>query len=381
MDYNNILADSFISEKIKHEAEAYFKKYNLTQKQAQNALKKIENLYKRTLYEPGEAIGVIAAQSISEPATQMTMRTYHTAGSVVKQVSLGLPRLIEIVDARKEATTPIMEIYMDPEHNNKEAATRIAKKIKETKLKNVVLEDIIDLVNLVIEIKLDTDYLKDLQIKEDDLAKLLKKQVRGYEIQVKGNKMELKSKKEDVTIKDLQKAKLKIFDVRLRGLRGIEQAMVTKKRDEWMITTIGSNMRKVIKFDGIDSKRIFSNNIREIGRLFGIEAARNAIIKEACGTLADQGLIIDPRHIILVGDMMTMEGKINAIGRYGISGNKRSVFARANFETTVKHLTEAAVKGEIDHLDSIVENILINQVAPVGTNVCDIVFKPKKSNK
>lgn len=381
MDYTKILSESFISEKIKQEAEGYFKKYNLTQKQAENALKRIEDLYKRTLYEPGEAVGVIAAQSISEPATQMTMRTYHTAGSVVKQVSLGLPRLIEIVDARKEATTPIMEIYMDAEHNSKEAATNIAKKIKETKLKNVVLEDIIDLVNLVIEIKLDAEYLKDLQMKEDDLAKLLKKQIRGYEIQVKGNKMELKSKKEDATIKDLQKAKLKVFDVKLKGLRGIEQAMVTKKRGEWMITTIGSNMRKVLKFDGIDHKRIFSNNIREIGRLFGIEAARNAIIKEACGTLADQGLTIDPRHIILVGDMMTMEGKINAIGRYGISGNKRSVFARANFETTVKHLTEAAVKGEVDHLDSIVENILINQVAPVGTNVCDIVFKPKKSNK
>ena len=381
MSYEEILSNSILSDKMKLETDNYLKKYNATKKQAVNILKRIEEKYKKMSYEAGEAVGVIAAQSISEPATQMTMRTYHTAGSVVKQVSLGLPRLIEILDARKEASTPIMQIYLNKEYSNKDNATKIAKEIKETKFKNMVLEDVIDLVNLVIEMKLDNNYLKNSEMNKEDIIKLINKQIKGYDIVFEGNKIELKSKKEDVTIKDLQKIKLKIFDIRLKGLTGIEQAMVTKGNDEWVITTIGSNLKKVIKIEGIDSTRVYSNNIKEIEKLFGIEAARNAIIKEACDTLADQGLIVDPRHIVLVSDMMTITGEIKAIGRYGISGSKRSVLAKANFETTVKHLTDAAVKGDIDNLDSIIENILINQVAPVGTCICDIVFKPKKSKK
>ena len=74
---------------------------------------------------------------------------------------------------------------------------------------------------------------------------------------------------------------------------------------------------------------------------------------------------------------MTISGRVNAIGRYGIAGSKKSVLARANFETTVKHLTSAAVSGEVDRLNSMIENILINQVAPIGTCLCDVVFKPK----
>jgi len=309
------------------------------------------------------------------------MRTYHTAGSVVKQVSLGLPRLIEVVDARREPSTPIMQLYLEKKYNNREDATRIAKNIKETKLKNMVLEDIIDLVNLVIEINIDKNYLKDMEMNEEEIIKLINKQVKGYDVSFKGTNLELKSKKDDATIRDLQEAKLKVFDMRLKGISGIEQAMVTKEGDNWMITTMGSNIKKVIKIEGIDSTRVYTNNIKEVEKIFGIEAARNSIVMEACGTLADQGLDIDPRHILLVGDMMTVTGEIKAIGRYGVSGNKRSVLAKANFETTVKHLTDAAVNGEKDELDSIIENILINQVAPVGTALCDIVFKPKKTKK
>jgi len=381
MDYNEILSNSILPEKLKMETKDCFEKYQPSKSQAEKIIKKLEEIYKKMLYEAGEAIGVVAAQSISEPATQMTMRTYHTAGSVVKQVSLGLPRLIEILDARREATTPIMQLYLDEKHNDKESATKIAKQIKETILKNMVMEDIIDLVNLVVEIKLDTSYLNDLEMTKEDLMKLLNKQVRGFDVILEGNKIVLKAKKEDVTIRDLQKAKLKLFEIRLKGIAGIEQAMVTKENNEWIITTIGSNLKKVIKIEGVDPKRIYSNNIKEIEKLFGIEAARNAIIKEACNTLSDQGLDVDPRHIILVADMMTIDGEVRAIGRYGVAGSKRSVLARANFETTVKHLTDAAVKGEIDHLDAIIENVLINQVAPVGTCVCDIVFKPKKAKK
>ncbi len=372
------LLNSILPDKLKEEIQKAFEEYKLNKKQKEAVVKKTEEIYKKIKYEPGEAIGVIAAQSISEPATQMTMRTYHTAGSVVKQVSLGLPRLIEILDARKIPKTPIMRVYLDEEHNTKDKAKEIAKMIKETKIKNIVLEDVIDLVNLVIEVKIDRNKLKDLEIGEEELIKMAKKRLKNYDIYFDENKVKLKSKKDDATIKDLQEAKLKFFDIKLKGLVGIEQAMITKEGEDWVITTIGSNIKKVIDIKGVDPTRVYSNNINEIEKLFGIEAARNAIINEACDTLADQGLDVDPRHIILAADIMTMEGEINAIGRYGVAGSKRSVLARANFETTVKHFTEASLKGERDKLDSIIENILINQVAPVGTALCEIVFKQKK---
>ncbi len=379
--YDEVLENSILPDKIKSELQKYFDEYKMTKKQKEEAVRRTEKIYKKMKYEPGEAIGVIAAQSISEPATQMTMRTYHTAGAVAKQVSLGLPRLIEILDARKVPKTPIMKIYLDKEHNNKESAMLIAKEIKETKIKNIVIEDVIDLVNLVIEVKIDKNKLNEFGITEEELMKLVRKKLKNYDCSFKGSEIILKAKKEDATIKDLQEAKYKLFDIKLKGLAGVEQAMVTKEGDEWVITTIGSNLRKVIEIEGIDPTRVYSNNINEIEKLFGIEAARNAIIQEICATLADQGLDVDPRHIILAADIMTIDGEVNAIGRYGVAGSKRSVLARANFETTVKHFTEASVKGEKDELNSIIENVLINQVAPIGTAMCEVVFKPKRSKR
>ena len=137
----------------------------------------------------------------------------------------------------------------------------------------------------------------------------------------------------------------------------------------------------MLKIEEIDPRRVVSNDIREIEKNFGIEAARNSIVNELSSTLSDQGLDVDLRHLILVADMMTAAGTIRPIGRYGLSGNKRSVLAKANFETTVKHLTDAAIKGEEDVLDSIIENVIVNQVAPIGTSMCKLSYKSKKVKK
>lgn len=312
--------------------------------------------------------------------THNTMRTYHAAGAVAKQVSLGLPRLIEIVDARREPSTPLMKVYLKKEFNNKEDARKIANKIRETKFKNIVLEDVIDLVNSSIEFKINLNSLKDLDIEKEYLGNLVKKYVKDYKVEIKDDVLRLISKK-DVTIKDLQRTKLKVFDITIKGIKGITHAIVLKEKNEWVITTLGSNLGKVLKIKEIDPRRVTSNDIREVEKILGIEAARNTIINELCKTLEDQGLNVDVRHLILVGDVMTLDGTIKPIGRYGVSGEKRSVLARANFETTVKHLTEAAIKGEKDSLDSIVENVIVNQVAPIGTNMCDLVYKPLKGDK
>ncbi|MCD6367863.1 MAG: DNA-directed RNA polymerase subunit A'' [Candidatus Aenigmarchaeota archaeon] len=366
--------------KIRESVEENFEKYKPTEAQKKRIKERVLELYKKISYEPGEAIGIVGAQSISEPATQMTMRTYHAAGAVAKQVSLGLPRLIEIVDARREPSTPIMEIRLKREYNDKENARRVARKIKETKFKDVVIEDVIDLVNSAIEFKINFEILNELNLDKESLLNILKKYVKNYKLEMEDDIIKLTSQK-DVTIRDLRRMKLKVFDITIAGIKDISYVIVMKKDDEWIVTTLGSNLRKVLKIKEVDPTRVFSNDIREVEKVLGIEAARNAIINELSKTLADQSLDVDIRHLILVGDIMTCDGTIKPIGRYGVSGEKRSVLARANFETTVKHLTEAAIRGEKDRLDSIIENVIVNQVAPIGTNMCELVYKTKKRSK
>ena len=137
----------------------------------------------------------------------------------------------------------------------------------------------------------------------------------------------------------LQLAK-SIHNVTLKGIEGIKRVVVRKEGEEYTLYTEGSALREVLQFEGVDRTRTSTNNINEIYEVLGIEAARNAIIKEATDTLREQGLTVDIRHIMLVADLMTSDGEVKQIGRHGISGEKASVFARAAFEVTVNHLLD-----------------------------------------
>lgn len=111
----------------------------------------------------------------------------------------------------------------------------------------------------------------------------------------------------------------------------------------------------------------------EVLDVLGVEAARNVIIKQAKYTMEEQGLGVDVRYIMLLADLMTVRGNIRAIGRYGISGQKASVLVRASFEETKKHLTNAAIRGEKDDMKGTIENIMMNQVAPIGTGAFTLI--------
>jgi DNA-directed RNA polymerase subunit A" len=166
--------------------------------------------------------------------------------------------------------------------------------------------------------------------------------------------------KDEVTIKALQKLKTKILESHIKGVKGITEVRVKQKNDEWVINTLGSNLAKMLEINGIDKSRSTTNNIHEVLKVLGIEAARQSIVSNAYTTMREGGLAVDIRHIMLVADMMTADGDIKPIGRYGVAGAKGSVLARANFEETIKHLTRAAIRAETDKLESIIENVMIN---------------------
>ena len=312
--------------------------------------------------------------------THNTMRTYHFAGTAGIQVTLGLPRMLEIFDARKEPRTPTMTVFVKPGLGIDEIK-RIANEIKEVKIKDVVISTLLDLTDMWIKCKFDMERIKSLKIDPVKLAKKIK--IKNSVASFDGDSLILTAKKSDVG--NLRKLKYTLFETHLAGIKGISQVVVTKDNDEWIINTLGSNLKKVYAVEGVDPTRTVSNNLFEILDLLGVEAGREAIVRQAQYTMEEQGLGIDVRYIMLLADTMTSKATIYSIGRYGISGRKDSVLVRASFEETKKHFTVAAVRGEIDNLAGTVENIIMNQVAPVGTGAFDLIGSiPKKvggSNK
>ncbi|MFH0929253.1 MAG: DNA-directed RNA polymerase subunit A'' [Candidatus Aenigmatarchaeota archaeon] len=373
-------AEAILPLKIIDDLDRNFKEFKLTSAQKEKVIKKTVELYKQSCYDPGEAIGVVAAQSISEPATQMTMRTFHIAGAAEIKVTLGLPRLVEIFDARRVPKTPTMTVYMNSRHNTMEKAQKVAFDIQETLLEDIAIEPAVDLLNMRIEIQLDEKMLKEKKLTVKKVAENLMENTRVKKIKLSTGKDSLliKSEDEDITIKKLQKIKSKVLKTHIKGVKKVTEVRVSNKDGMWVITTLGSNLADVLEVEGVDTTRTTCNNIHEIIKVLGVEATRQSIVDNVMETMEEGGLDVDVRHVLLVADMMTSTGTIKAIGRYGIAGAKGSVLARANFEETMKHLTKAAVSAEVDNLDSIIENVMINQVVPVGTGMFDLVFKPKK---
>jgi DNA-directed RNA polymerase subunit A' len=344
-----------------------FAKNKLTKKSVEKATTSTAEQYNRALMEPGEAVGIVAAQSIGEPGTQMTLRTFHYAGVKEQNVTLGLPRLIEIVDARRIPSTPIMTIYLMGEAaKSKEGAVEVARNIIYTSVENLASAIYEDPVREEIVIELSKSMMDDRNITMDELKDRLELQnatvtITDYTVQIKPKKAE-----------QLKRMLTKIPGFQVKGVPDIKRVLVTEESGEWVIRTDGSNLSKVLEVHGVDTSRTSTNNIHEIAKTLGVEASRNALVNEAKGVLEDQGLDVDVRHVMLVADMMTTTGDVQQIGRHGISGKKASVLARAAFEITVPNIVEAAVKGESDPLAGVTENVIVGQSIPIGTGLVEL---------
>ncbi len=336
----------------------------------------LEN-YKRALVEPGEAVGIMAAQSIGEPGTQMTLRTFHYAGVREQNVTLGLPRLIEIVDARRSPSTPVMTIYLDKKHRkSKSKATEIAREIIATTLGDIsAAEPYLDPELEAVVVKLDSGMMNERGVNAEDLPNLIK--MNNYELSVEGDHLIAKPKKQV----DMKKLLNTLLSQHVKGAPGLRRVLVTEETGEWVLRTDGSNLSAVLDIAGIDPTRTTTNNVHEIAETLGIEAARNSLIKEAMGVLDEQGLDVDIRHIMLMADIMTATGGVQQVGRHGISGKKSSVLARAAFEITVPNLVDAAIRGEVDPLKGVTENVIVGQSIPIGTGLVDLYMTTANREK
>jgi len=369
-DYADQLPPAVITELREHIPESTGKE------KLQKILDIAVQAYDFAKINPGECVGLVSAESIGEPGTQMTLNTFHLAGVAEVQVTTGLPRIIEIFDARKEIKTPMMEIYLKESHDLTKLK-KFASKIKETTFGELVDSYSLNIFEQILTVQLNQALLSDFELDAGELAKLVKSKTKGFEISSSNNQITFTQKGKSEEIKALYDLKSKVHDVKVKGMKGIKQVLPVKRGDEYVVLTSGTNLKDILALPEVDSTRTTCNDIHEICEVLGIEAARESIIREAYKVIQEQGLHIDIRHIMLVADVMTTSGSVKGITRYGVVSEKASVLARASFETPIKHLINAALEGEVDYLTSVVENVMINQPVPLGTGLPGLITKMK----
>ena len=350
----------------------------LGENEKKKVLKRVKEEFYKSKIQPGEAIGVITAESFGEPGTQMILRVFHFAGVAEMSLNLGLARLIELFDARKAPSTPLTTIYL--KHGYKTDIDKvkfIAASIKETKLRDIADEFLFSLTQFRIEVILNKKEMRELKITENQVINALKENVTDVEIKSDDDSIKFKPKERE-SLSSLYKLKEKLKDVTIKGIKGVSQVTPVKKENDYVVYCTSDALKKIFEIEGVDITKTVTNNPFVIADLLGIEAARQVIMNEALEVIKNQGLDIDIRHIMFLADVMTNTGIIKGITRTGITSEKESVLARASFETPIKHIVNASLVGEVDNLNSVIENVMLNQPVPLGTGLPDLVAKMKE---
>ncbi|KAK4764009.1 hypothetical protein SAY87_013447 [Trapa incisa] len=425
--FNILLRSTFASKRVLNE-------YRLPKEAFEWVLGEIESRFLQSLVAPGEMIGCVAAQSIGEPATQMTLNTFHYAGVSAKNVTLGVPRLREIINVAKKIKTPSLSVYLKPEVNKtKESAKNIQCALEYTTLGSVaqvtevwydpdpmstIIEEDVDFVKSYYEMpdeeiapekispwllrielnremmvdkklsmadiaeKINLEFDDDLNcIFNDDNAEHLILRIRIMNDEAPKGDLNDESAEDDVFLKKIESNML--TEMALRGIPDIHKVFIKngkvnkfdendgfKAETEWMLDTEGVNLLAVMCHEGVDATRTTSNHLIEIIEVLGIEAVRRSLLDELRVVISFDGSYVNYRHLAILCDTMTYRGHLMAITRHGINRNDTGPLMRCSFEETVDTLLDAAVYAESDYLRGVTENIMLGQLAPVGTGSC-----------
>ncbi|GJE83969.1 beta and beta-prime subunits of DNA dependent RNA-polymerase [Phanerochaete sordida] len=354
--------------------------------------------YVKAKIEPGSTVGAVGAQSIGEPGTQMTLKTFHFAGVASMNVTLGVPRIKEIINAAKAISTPIISCKLVTSDN--EASARIVKgRLEKTHLGDVagVLEEAWAPEYTYIGVIVDMKTIQDLQLELtlDDIkwaivaAKKLKIKQESITVIPRKNRLRIYVDGAEKYYR-LRELKRLLPDVVVKGVPTIRRAIINikdkddargKKGDKELLVE-GYGLQKVMTTQGIIGEHTTSNHVIETATVLGIEAARRTIVNEIQYTMASHGMSIDPRHVMLLGDVMTYKGEVLGITRFGVAKMKDSVLMLASFEKTTDHLFDASALGKTDSISGVSESIIMgNPAAMTGTSMPALVTPPPPLNK
>ncbi|WP_049985158.1 DNA-directed RNA polymerase subunit A'' [Halobellus rufus] len=383
-DVRAIVEDYNLPESLRHRIyETIEDRGGVDLEQADEIAHAVSSRYEDSRVEAHDPVGTVSAQSIGEPGTQMTMNTFHYAGVAEIDVTQGLPRLIELVDARKTPDTPMMTVHLEDEYaENRERAHEVVWQMEATKI--LALGDIsTNVADMIVQVDLNEETLAERWPTVDDIDTVAQEIAETIEdalgVDTRRSETLIEFGPDQPSYRRLLQLVEELRDIVFKGLEDISRVVIRKEEnektdgEEFVLYTEGSAFGDVLSIEGVDATRTTSNNIHEVYRNLGVEAARETIINETMETLREQGLDdVNIRHLMLVADIMTNRGEIESIGRHGISGSKDSVLARAAFEVTVNHLLDAAVHGEEDDLDGVIENVIVGKPVSIGTGDVDL---------
>ncbi len=333
--------------------------------------KDVSELHKGTDVTPGESIGLITAQSFGEPSTQMALNVFHMAGVSKMQITSGLPRIIEIFNAKKIPSSPQMKIAMDKEHNDRKSAKILAEKMKMVTVGELSSEISIDFAGKILEVKINESALRSSHKSLSTIIKSLED--LKFKVKEKGNL--LKINLSNLNFKEIYLMKEKLKKSKVSGIKGVEEVLVVEDKGNFFVYTLGNNLKDILEMKGVDKDRTYSNDFYEVASILGIEVARAVLIEEIHSVLNSQGLEIDKRHLKFAADVITFSGEVKGVTRGGIISLKDSILSRAAFETPIPQFVSATISGEKDNLRGVIENIVLNQPVPIGTGLPGLFVK------
>mgnify|MGYP000017652910 CR=1 FL=1 len=389
-DVEALVEDRDLPRRLKEDLYDTVESREMTLEEVDEVADAVETRYRSTRVDPLDPVGTVSAQSIGEPGTQMTMNTFHYAGVAELDVTQGLPRLIELVDARKTPDTPTMQVHLEEEYAaDRERAHEVVWQIESTKI--LALGDIsTNVADMVVRIDLNEDTLQErwpTVNNTGEIAQEISDTIQdnlGVETRQQGTVIQFGP--ESPSYRELLQLVEELREIVFKGIEDITRVVIRKEQlengEEFVLYTEGSAFGDALEIEGVDASRTTTNNIHEARKTLGIEAARETIINETMNTLEEQGLDdVNIRHLMLVADIMCNDGEIQSIGRHGISGNKESVLARAAFEVTVNHLLDAATYGEVDDLNGVTENVIVGKPIELGTGDVNLRMGTTESAK
>lgn len=406
--------------------------YHLNREAFDWVIGEVEQIFNKAVVNAAEMVGTLAAQSIGEPATQMTLNTFHYAGVASKSVTGGVPRLKEIINVAVNIRTPALNVYLEPEYSKtEEDAHQIMRKLTYTRLRDITAtveifydpkldstdieedKDFVDAFFAIpdedIRLELHSPWLLRLELDRakvleggyemsqivDAIAETVGKDVFVIHSEDNAPKLVIRirvvAEKEDEELLGDEDMFLKRIEgtlldqVELGGITGITRVFISEGKQvvvsqngeydqekEWFLETDGINLKEVMAVDGVNAFRTYSNNCYEVYETLGIEAARNALYKELNGVIEMGGSYVNYRHLALLCDLMCSKGALMSITRHGINRTDAGALSRAAFEETVEILLEAAAVGDVDDCKGVAENVLLGQMAPMGTGAFDV---------
>lgn len=402
--------------------------YRFTKEIFDEVVREVRYRYLKSCVHPGEMVGALAAQSIGEPTTQLTLNTFHSAGTVKAGATQGVPRIKELLDVATTLKNPLNFVYLDPSVSGSlDQAIMVQREIQKTTLRDItkhvrmyydpypldtksVVPDDVDILRSfqtfsVGKPECTSPWIMRLEFDDTEMAARNTQDMVAIETAImsagirvmqcvhsdaNSAKIVMRLMFEPGVVTNLLSLRFmedKVLDIVIAGASGVGRVYPRKVEKEltwddsvsgyacktqYVLDVEGANMYELMGFRNVDKTRIFSNDIHEVLDVFGIEAARQALLDEFNEAFTDA--YVNYHHMSVLLDSITYQGRLLASNRFGMKKQDNGILAKASFEETAKTLFNAAVSAEFDSMTGVSANIMFGQKPPAGTGFVQILL-------